>query len=99
MQITKVLWLQDVYDGTWDIGVGCHEPGAWWPDNWLSIGQEKILISISIVFILICINGESFDIYLNSIHTNIYQWIIYVSNANNLPICKMLFNLRILLKP
>jgi hypothetical protein len=67
----EVLWLQDVYDGTWDIGVGYREPGAWWPDNWLSIGQAKVLIFISIVFILICINGESFDIYLNSIHTNI----------------------------
>ena len=71
LQITEVLWLQDGYDGTRDIGVGDREPGTWWPDNGLSIVQEKVLIFISIVFILICINGESFDIYLNSIHTNI----------------------------
>jgi hypothetical protein len=32
-------------------------PGPGGPDNWLSIGQEKFLIFISIVFILIYING------------------------------------------
>jgi hypothetical protein len=72
VQITEVLWLQHVYDETGDIGVGYREPGAWCPDNWLSIGQDKVLISISIFFILVSINGESFHIYLNSIHTNIY---------------------------
>ena len=71
MQITELLWIQHVYDGTGDIGVGYCQNGAWWPDNWLSIGQEKGLISISILFILVCINGESFHIYMNSIHTNI----------------------------
>jgi hypothetical protein len=99
LQITEFLWLQDVYDEIGDIGVGYHEPGAWWLDNWLSIGQEKVLIFISIVFILICINGESFDIYLNSIHTNIYYWIVSVSNANDLPICRMLFGSQISFKP
>jgi hypothetical protein len=99
LQITKFLWLEDVYEEIGDIGVGYREPEAWWLDNWISIGQEKVLIFISIVFILICINGESFDIYLNNIHTNIYYWIVFVSNAKGLPICRMLFSSQISFKP
>ena len=72
MQITKVLSLQHVYDEIGDIGVGYRKLGAWCPDKCLSIGQDKVLISISIVLILVSINGEIFHIYLNSIHTNIY---------------------------
>jgi hypothetical protein len=57
LQITEVLWLQDVYDGTWDIGVGYRKPGTRWPDNWLSFGQEKVFIFIPIVLILVYMHG------------------------------------------
>jgi hypothetical protein len=50
----EVLWLQDVYDRTWDIRVGYRRLGTRWSDNWLSTDQE------------------SFYIYSNSIHINIY---------------------------
>ena len=72
MHITEVLWLQHVYEETGDISAGYCETGAWCPDNWLSIGQDKVMISISIFFILASINEQSFHIYLNSIHSNIY---------------------------
>jgi hypothetical protein len=71
-QITDVVSLQHVYYETGDIGVGYHEPEAWCPDNWASIGQDKVMISISMFFILASINEQSFHIYLNSIHSNIY---------------------------
>ena len=71
-QITKFVSLQHVYDKTWDIGAGYRETRAWCPNNQASIGQDKVIISISIFFILASINEQSFHIYLNSIHSNIY---------------------------
>jgi hypothetical protein len=56
LQITEVLWLQDVYEKKGDIGVGYRKPRTWWPNNWLSFGQEKFFIFIPIVFILVYIN-------------------------------------------
>jgi hypothetical protein len=47
-------------------------PGPISQINGLSIGQDKVLISISIFFILVSTNGEIFHVYMNSIHTNIY---------------------------
>jgi hypothetical protein len=71
-QITGVVSLQHVYEEIGDIGVGYHEPGARCLDNRVSIGQDKVMISISIFFILAYINEQSFHIYLHSIHSNIY---------------------------
>ena len=57
LQTTKVLWLQDVYDGIGNMFVEYHKPGTQWPDNWLSFSQEEFFIFIPTVLILVYMHG------------------------------------------